>query len=74
MCKRASLYAAIEGLGRLAEVLERRRRQLAGQVGLSPLQWRVLEEVAREAFAIATEPDGVVSIGIPSALIRAWAR
>ena len=47
---RQALYAAIEGLGRLTEMMERRRRQLAGQVGLSPQQWRVLEEIARENF------------------------
>lgn len=45
-----SLYAAIEGLGRLTEMMERRRQQLAREVGLSPQQWRVLEEIAREDF------------------------
>lgn len=47
---RKALYAAIDGLGRLTEMMERRRRQLAGEVGLSPQQWRVLEEIAREDF------------------------
>ena len=47
---REALYAAIEGLGRLTEMMERRRRQLAGQVGLSPQQSRVLEGIAREDF------------------------
>ncbi len=45
-----SLYAAIEGLQRLAEVFDRRRRQLASVVGLSDAQWRVLEEIARQGF------------------------
>ncbi len=47
---REALFAAIEGLGRLTEMMERRRRQLAARVGLSPQQWRVLEEIAREDF------------------------
>jgi DNA-binding MarR family transcriptional regulator len=45
-----ALFAAIEGLGRLSELLERRRQQLAREVGLSPQQWRVLEEIGREDF------------------------
>jgi ubiquinone/menaquinone biosynthesis C-methylase UbiE len=52
------------------------RRIRTSEPGVAQLQF--LFETAhadtREAFAIATEPDGVVSIGIPSALIRAWAR
>ena len=47
---RTPLFAAIDGLGRLTELMERRRRQLAAQVDLSPQQWRVLEEIAREDF------------------------
>lgn len=47
---REALYAAVEGLGRLTEVMERRRQQLAREVGLSPQQWRVLEGIAREDF------------------------
>jgi len=47
---RGPLYAAIEGLGRLTELMERRRQQLAREVGLSPQQWRVLEEIGREDF------------------------
>lgn len=45
-----ALYSAIEGLQRLAEVFDRRRRQLAALVGLSDAQWRVLEEISREHF------------------------
>ena len=44
------LHAAIEGLARLADVFDRRRRQLAGEVGLTDAQWRLLEEIAREDF------------------------
>jgi DNA-binding MarR family transcriptional regulator len=46
----AGLFAAIEGLARLADVFDRRRRQLAGVVGLTDTQWRLLEEIAREDF------------------------
>lgn len=45
-----SLAAAIEGLSRLADVFERRRQQIAREVGLSDAQWRLLEEIAREDF------------------------
>jgi DNA-binding MarR family transcriptional regulator len=47
---RTPLWSAIEQLGRLTEMMERRRQQLARAVGLSPQQWRVLEEIAREDF------------------------
>jgi DNA-binding MarR family transcriptional regulator len=47
---RAALFRAIEQLGRLTQLMERRRQQLARSVGLSPQQWRVLEEIAREDF------------------------
>jgi DNA-binding MarR family transcriptional regulator len=47
---RGPLWGAIEQLGRLTEMMERRRHQLARTVGLSPQQWRVLEEIAREDF------------------------
>jgi DNA-binding MarR family transcriptional regulator len=45
-----ALYAAVLGLQRLAELFERRRRQLAREVGLSDPQWRVLEQIASEDF------------------------
>ncbi len=47
---RESLWAAISELGRLTELMDRRRQQLARSVGLTPQQWRLLEEVAREDF------------------------
>ena len=46
----SALYAAVEGLQRLTELFERRRRQLAREAGLSDPQWRVLEQIASEGF------------------------
>lgn len=48
--ERAALYEAIETLSRLTDGMERRRQQLARSVGLSPQQWRVLEEIGRQDF------------------------
>jgi DNA-binding MarR family transcriptional regulator len=45
-----SLPGAIEGLSRLADVFERRRQQIAREVGLTNAQWRLLEEIGREDF------------------------
>jgi len=45
-----TLRRAIEGLQRLSELFELRRGQLAREVGLTPPQWRVLEEIATERF------------------------
>ncbi len=53
MAKRAAqsaLFASIEGLQRLADLFELRRRQLARGAGLSDEQWRVLDGIAREDF------------------------
>ena len=47
---REPLRRAIEGLGRLSELFEQRRSQLAREVGLTPPQWRLLEEIATDAF------------------------
>jgi DNA-binding MarR family transcriptional regulator len=41
---------SIESLQRLSELFRERRLQLAGQVGLSEVQWRVLEEIEGENF------------------------
>jgi DNA-binding MarR family transcriptional regulator len=46
----ADAHAAIECLGRLAELYQRRREQLAASVGLTDQQWGVLEEIATEHF------------------------
>ncbi len=45
-----ALGRAIAGLQRLADDFAERREQLAGEVGLTPAQWRVLDEIAREDF------------------------
>jgi DNA-binding MarR family transcriptional regulator len=43
-------HAAIECLGRLADLYVERRVQLARSVGLTDQQWGVLEEIATEHF------------------------
>jgi DNA-binding MarR family transcriptional regulator len=48
--QRAQVLRAIESLQRLAELFRERRLQLASRVGLSEVQWRVLEEIAGENF------------------------
>ena len=47
---REPLWQAIEALSRLTELMERRRDQLGRSVGLSPQQWRVLEEIGTQDF------------------------
>jgi DNA-binding MarR family transcriptional regulator len=44
------IETAIGSLGRLADLFQRRRAQLARGVGLTVQQWRVLEEVSTEHF------------------------
>jgi DNA-binding MarR family transcriptional regulator len=44
------IEAAIASLGRLADLFQRRRVQLARGVGLTVQQWRVLEEISTEHF------------------------
>ena len=46
----AEAHAAIECLGRLSELYQRRREQLAASVGLTDREWDVLEEIATEHF------------------------
>lgn len=48
--ERSALYEAIQTLSRLTELMERRRVQLAREVGLTPQQWQALEGVSREGF------------------------
>jgi DNA-binding MarR family transcriptional regulator len=48
--KAEKIEAAISRLGRLADLFQRRRAQLARGVGLTVQQWRVLEEVSTEHF------------------------
>jgi len=45
-----SVHEAIEQLSRLTDVFQKRRSQLAGQVGLTEQQWLVLEEISSEHF------------------------
>jgi DNA-binding MarR family transcriptional regulator len=46
----AEAHAAIECLGRLSELYQRRREQLAESVGLTDQQWGVMEEIATDHF------------------------
>jgi DNA-binding MarR family transcriptional regulator len=46
----AEVHSAIECLTRLAELYQRRREQLAGEVGLTDQQWGALEEIATDHF------------------------
>jgi len=46
----AEAHAAIQCLGRLAELYQQRREQLAASVGLTDREWEVLEEIATEHF------------------------
>ncbi len=48
--KAPAIDRAIQALQRLTELFERRRTQLAREVGLSDQQWRVLEEIGRDDF------------------------
>ena len=45
-----ALGRAIAGLQRLTDDFAERREQLAAEVGLTPAQWRVLEEISSEDF------------------------
>ena len=44
------VHRAIEALQRLSQLFLERRRQLAREAGLTESQWRLLEELADEAF------------------------
>ena len=48
--QRERILAAIGQLSRLSELFQKRREQLAAQVGLTEHQWGVLEEIATEHF------------------------
>jgi DNA-binding MarR family transcriptional regulator len=47
---RAATLDAIQSLQRLTDLFRERRLQLARTIGLSEAQWRLLEEIAGEAF------------------------
>jgi DNA-binding MarR family transcriptional regulator len=44
------IFRAIEAMGTLSELFERRREVLARDAGITIEQWRVLEEISREHF------------------------
>jgi DNA-binding MarR family transcriptional regulator len=48
--RQRTVHQAIETLQKLSELLQRRRIQLAKQVGLTEQQWRVIEEIMTEHF------------------------
>ena len=50
MQERPEIHQAIAALQRLSELFALRRAQLAGDAGLTESQWRLLEEIADEAF------------------------
>jgi DNA-binding MarR family transcriptional regulator len=50
MQDRPEIRDAIAALQRLSDVFSLRRSQLAAEADLSPAQWRLLEEIADEAF------------------------
>jgi DNA-binding MarR family transcriptional regulator len=48
--RRDPIFRAIEAMTALAEIFERRREVLARDAGVTPEQWRVLEEISTEHF------------------------
>lgn len=48
--KREKVFQAIEQLQVLSHTFLKKRRELAGEVGLTEAQWRVLDEIAQEDF------------------------
>ncbi len=52
-CKQPSrreIHDAIDSLGRLTELFQHRREQLAEGAGVTEQQWRFLEEISTESF------------------------
>ncbi|MBN2801802.1 MAG: MarR family transcriptional regulator [Deltaproteobacteria bacterium] len=43
-------YNAINSLNRLFEIVQKRRAAIAAEVGLTDMQWQVLEEISTEHF------------------------
>ncbi len=78
MQERPEIHQAIAALQRLCELFALRRQQLAAGAGLTESQWRLLEEIADEAFMpsmFARRRDctpAAVSRGLRSLLDRAW--
>src|SRR5262245_36783125 len=78
MQERPEIHQAIAALQRLCELFALRRQQLAADVGLTESQWRLLEEIADEAFMpsmFARRRDctpAAISPGLRSLLDREW--
>ena len=72
------IHQAIAALQRLCELFDLRRQQLAADAGLTESQWRLLEEIADEAFMpsmFARRRDctpAAISRGLRSLLERRW--
>jgi DNA-binding MarR family transcriptional regulator len=77
--KRPEIQRAIAALQRLSELFALRRQQLAADAGLTESQWRLLEEIADEAFMpsmFARRRDctpAAISRGLRGLLERGWA-
>jgi len=78
MQERPEIHRAIAALQRLCELFALRRQQLAADAGLTESQWRLLEEIADEAFMpsmFARRRDctpAAISRGLRSLLERDW--
>src|SRR5262245_42599527 len=76
--RRPEIDDAIAALQRLCELFALRRQQLAADAGLTESQWRLLEEIADEAFMpsmFARRRDctpAAISRGLRSLLERGW--
>jgi DNA-binding MarR family transcriptional regulator len=78
MQPRPEIHQAIGALQRLCELFALRRQQLAADAGLTESQWRLLEEIADEAFMpsmFARRRDctpAAISRGLRRLLERDW--
>jgi DNA-binding MarR family transcriptional regulator len=78
MQERPEIHQAIAALQRLCELFALRRQQLASDAGLTESQWRLLEEIADEAFMpsmFARRRDctpAAISRGLRTLLERGW--
>jgi DNA-binding MarR family transcriptional regulator len=76
--RRPEIDHAIAALQRLCELFTLRRQQLAADAGLTESEWRLLEEIADEAFMpsmFARRRDctpAAISRGLRSLLDRRW--
>ena len=78
MQERPEIHQAIAALQRLCELFAVRRQQLAADAGITESQWRLLEEIADEAFMpsmFARRRDctpAAISRGLRALLERRW--